>query len=70
VHKIRQPLVGIIPLVIVEFPEIVGAFGLAGESVYLLRVVVHSVEVDDQVHKRLITKREFAISARQSRWRR
>jgi len=44
---------------IVEFPEIVEAFRLAGETDYLLRVVVPSVEVYDQVYKRLITKLEF-----------
>lgn len=44
---------------IADFPEIVEAFRLAGETDYLLRVVVPSVEVYDQVYKRLITKLEF-----------
>ena len=42
-----------------EIPEIVEAFRLAGETDYLLRVVVPSVEIYDQVYKRLISKLEF-----------
>ena len=44
---------------IAEVPEIVEAFRLAGETDYLLRVVVPSIEVYDEVYKRLITKLEF-----------
>jgi Lrp/AsnC family transcriptional regulator len=47
-----------------EFPEIVEAFRLAGDTDYLLRVVVPSIEVYDQVYKRLIAKLEFrSVSA-------
>ena len=42
-----------------EIPEIVEAFRLAGETDYMLRVVVPSVEIYDQVYKRLISKLEF-----------
>jgi Lrp/AsnC family transcriptional regulator len=42
-----------------EFPEIVEAFRLAGETDYLLRLVVPSIEVYDQVYKRLIAMLEF-----------
>jgi Lrp/AsnC family transcriptional regulator len=45
--------------VIAEFPEIVEAYRLAGETDYLLRVVVPSVEVYDEVYKRLIARLEF-----------
>ncbi len=45
--------------VIGEFPEIVEAFRLAGETDYLLRVVVPDTEVYDEVYKRLITRLEF-----------
>jgi Lrp/AsnC family transcriptional regulator len=41
------------------FPEIVEAYRLAGETDYLLRVVVPSVEIYDEVYKRLISKLEF-----------
>ena len=45
--------------VIAEFSEIVEAFRLTGETDYLLRVIVPSIEVYDQVYKRLIAKLEF-----------
>jgi Lrp/AsnC family transcriptional regulator len=45
--------------VISEFPEIVEAFRLTGETDYLLRVIVPSIEVYDQVYKRLIARLEF-----------
>ncbi len=46
------------------FPEIVEAYRLAGEIDYLLRLVVPSVEVYDQVYQRLIAELEFSdISA-------
>lgn len=45
--------------VIAEFPEIVEAFRLAGDTDYLLRLVVPSIEVYDEVYKRLITRLEF-----------
>jgi Lrp/AsnC family transcriptional regulator len=44
---------------IMEIPEIVEAYRLAGETDYLLRVVVPSIQVYDQVYKRLIAKLEF-----------
>lgn len=44
---------------IAAFPEIMEAYRLAGETDYLLRVVVPSVEIYDQVYKRLISKLEF-----------
>ncbi|MDR3436541.1 Lrp/AsnC family transcriptional regulator [Telmatospirillum sp.] len=40
-------------------PEIVEAYRLAGETDYLLRVVVPSIQVYDQVYKTLIAKLEF-----------
>jgi len=45
--------------VIADFPEIVEAYRLAGETDYLLRAVVPSIEVYDQVYKALIGRLEF-----------
>lgn len=45
--------------VIADVPEIVEAYRLAGETDYLLRVVVPSIEVYDEVYKRLIARLEF-----------
>jgi len=44
---------------IADMPEIVEAYRLAGETDYLLRVVVPSIEVYDQVYQRLTAKVEF-----------
>lgn len=45
--------------VISHFPEIVEAYRLAGDADYLLRIVVPSIDVYDEVYKRLISKMEF-----------
>jgi Lrp/AsnC family transcriptional regulator len=45
--------------VINDIPEIVEAYRLAGETDYLLRVVVPSIQVYDQVYKRMIARLEF-----------
>lgn len=42
-----------------HIPEIVEAYRLAGDSDYLLRIVVPSIDVYDEVYKRLISKMEF-----------
>ena len=44
---------------IAGIPEIVEAFRLAGETDYLLRLVVPSIDVYDQVYKRMISSLEF-----------
>jgi len=44
---------------ITEIPEIVEAFRLTGETDYLLRIIVPSVEVYDHVYKQLIAKLDF-----------
>jgi Lrp/AsnC family transcriptional regulator len=47
-----------------DMPEIVEAYRLAGETDYLLRLVVPSVDTYDEVYKRLIAKLEFrSVSA-------
>lgn len=46
--------------VIGQFPEIVEAYRLAGETDYLLRLAIPSIEVYDEVYQRLITRLEFS----------
>ena len=47
-----------------DMPEIVEAYRLAGETDYLLRLVVPSIDVYDEVYKRLIARLEFrSVSA-------
>ncbi|UGY20428.1 Lrp/AsnC family transcriptional regulator [Bradyrhizobium septentrionale] len=45
---------------IADIPEIVEAYRLTGEIDYLLRLVVPSVDVYDEVYKQLITRLDFA----------
>ena len=40
-------------------PEIIEAHRLSGDTDYLLRVVVPSIEIFDQVYKQMITALEF-----------
>jgi Lrp/AsnC family transcriptional regulator len=43
-----------------DVPEIVEAYRLAGDTDYLLRLVVPSVEIYDKVYKQLIARLEFS----------
>ena len=45
--------------VIADIPEIVEAYRLAGETDYLMRIVVPSIEIYDTVYKDLITRLQF-----------
>lgn len=43
-----------------DIPEIMEAYRLTGETDYLLRLVVPSIDVYDQVYKNLISRLEFS----------
>jgi len=46
--------------IVIDMPEIMEAYRLTGDSDYLLRIVVPSIEAYDEFYKRMVTKLEFS----------